>query len=109
MNSEQFTYWLQGFFELSGSTALTDIQVLVIKDHLKLVFEKKTPDRSENIPNLTTPGTIVQTPDSHLLSPLPWTPGFNPFIYTISPFVPPHTVTCGENMSENNPNLKTYC
>lgn len=47
MNSETFTYWLQGFVELSDSDNISEKQWLVIKDHLKLVFDKKTPDRSE--------------------------------------------------------------
>lgn len=38
-----FAYWLQGFFELSNSTTLTEEQVAMIKAHLALVFEKVTP------------------------------------------------------------------
>jgi len=52
MNSESFTYWLQGFVELSESDAVpNEKQWLMIKDHLKLVFDKKTPDRTEFIPS----------------------------------------------------------
>lgn len=47
MDSEKFVYWLQGFVELSDSDTISEKQWLVIKDHLKLVFDKKTPDRSE--------------------------------------------------------------
>lgn len=46
MNSADFTYWLQGFVELQESDSISDKQWLVIKDHLKLVFDKKTPNRS---------------------------------------------------------------
>ena len=47
MTPESFTYWLQGFVELSESNAVpNEKQWLMIKDHLKLVFDKKTPDRS---------------------------------------------------------------
>lgn len=47
MNSTDFTYWLQGFVELSEYNAVpNEKQWLMIKDHLKLVFDKKTPDRS---------------------------------------------------------------
>lgn len=46
MNSESFTYWLQGFVELSDTDTISEKQWLMIKDHLKLVFDKKTPDRS---------------------------------------------------------------
>ena len=46
MNSESFTYWLQGFVELSDTDTISEKQWLMIKDHLKLVFDKKTPDRT---------------------------------------------------------------
>lgn len=45
MTPENFVYWLQGFFEISGTKNITAEQAKVIKDHLDLVFEKKTPDR----------------------------------------------------------------
>lgn len=45
MNFESFTYWLQGFVELTETDTISEKQWLVIKDHLKLVFDKKTPDR----------------------------------------------------------------
>lgn len=39
MKSTEFCYWLIGFFELSEpNTPLTDKQVEIIKNHLKLVF-----------------------------------------------------------------------
>ena len=43
MTTEQFTYWLQGFFELSGATTLNEEQVKVIKEHIALVLKKTTP------------------------------------------------------------------
>jgi len=43
MTPEQFTYWLQGFFELSETTQFSPKQVQMVKDHLNLVFVKKTP------------------------------------------------------------------
>jgi len=48
MTSEQFTYWLQGYFEISDSKMLSSRQTQIIKDHLDLVFNKVTPDRKEN-------------------------------------------------------------
>jgi hypothetical protein len=45
MTTEQFTYWLQGFAEIQ-SQAPTEEQWTIIKDHLALVFDKKTPDRN---------------------------------------------------------------
>lgn len=42
MTTEQFTYWLQGYFELSGATSLNEEQVKVIKEHIVLVLKKQT-------------------------------------------------------------------
>jgi hypothetical protein len=44
MTPENFCYWLQGSIELNGAKGFTKEQVEVIAEHLKLVFEKKTPD-----------------------------------------------------------------
>lgn len=41
MTPENFCYWLQGYFELeplSGNGIMTDRQIQVVKEHLKLVF-----------------------------------------------------------------------
>lgn len=45
MTPEQFAYWLQGYAEIGGPTP-TPEQWQIIKGHLALVFDKKTPDRS---------------------------------------------------------------
>jgi len=60
MTTEQFTYWIHGFFEISESKQLTEKQTQIIKDHLALVFNKVTPDRTENSGAITheLPGTI---------------------------------------------------
>lgn len=48
MNPEQFTYWLQGFFELRAldpsmkDAPLLPEQVRMIQEHLALVFTKVT-------------------------------------------------------------------
>jgi hypothetical protein len=42
MNSLEFAYWLQGFFELTNQKTLNETQVQIIKEHLNLVFEKTT-------------------------------------------------------------------
>lgn len=44
MNENEFLYWLNGFFELSDAKTLDERQTRIIKDHLKLVFKKVTPD-----------------------------------------------------------------
>lgn len=45
MTSEQFCYWLQGFMEVTGAQSINQEETLIIRDHLKLVFEKETPER----------------------------------------------------------------
>ena len=47
MNAEQFAMWLHGFFEISGVDDLDTHQTAIIKDHLALLFNKVTPDRTE--------------------------------------------------------------
>lgn len=46
MNTEQFAYWLQGYSEISGGKIPSENEWKIIQDHLKLVFVKKTPDRT---------------------------------------------------------------
>lgn len=54
MNSDQFVYWLQGFFEIADQKHnLTPQQMQIIKDHLNLVFEKKTPSYPQKITPIT--------------------------------------------------------
>lgn len=51
MTPENFTYWLQGWFELNDTIdhreGASPETLQVIKDHLKLVFDKQTPDRKK--------------------------------------------------------------
>lgn len=42
MNTQDFAYWLQGFFEISGAKNLNEKEVAIIKEHLDLVFNKVT-------------------------------------------------------------------
>lgn len=77
MTPDQFTYWLQGHVELLDSDKPpTKKQWKIIKDHLKLVFDKQTPDRT-NWP----------------INPLPELP---------NPFGPPYEVTCGPGLTIPN-------
>jgi hypothetical protein len=46
MSPENFAYFLQGYFEISGATYLSEAQTQVVKDHLDLVFNKVTPNRT---------------------------------------------------------------
>lgn len=59
MKSRDFCYWLQGFFELQGSSeyaaeGLTTEQVKIIKAHLGLVF------KHEIDPSMPDPTGILQ-------------------------------------------------
>ncbi|MFM2394018.1 MAG: hypothetical protein RLZZ546_2000, partial [Bacteroidota bacterium] len=48
MESTQFAYWCQGFFELSGDSVkdLNEKQCILIKRHLEMVFKyDKTPSK----------------------------------------------------------------
>ncbi len=49
MTHEEFTYWLQGFFEIAKPEKLTAVQVKIIQDHLALVLHKVTPDRNKEL------------------------------------------------------------
>lgn len=44
MTERDFLYWLQGFLEMSEAKTLDEKQVQIIKDHIKLVAVKVTPD-----------------------------------------------------------------
>lgn len=58
MTPENFCYWLQGYFEISGGKALTKEQATIIIDHLKLVFEKKTPVKGPLSPSPWSPSQV---------------------------------------------------
>ncbi len=40
LTTEQFAYWLQGFFEINNPKEITEEQTKMIKDHLNMVFNK---------------------------------------------------------------------
>jgi hypothetical protein len=48
MTPEQFVYWLQGYMEMANPSSLNMRETRIIKDHLALVFDKKTPERGGN-------------------------------------------------------------
>lgn len=50
MTPDNFVYWLQGYFELKRANGedISDPFLRTIEDHLKLVFEKETPDRTKS-------------------------------------------------------------
>lgn len=66
MAPQEFCYWLQGFFELKKTIdhcdGATPETMQMIEDHLKLVFDKVTPDisldRVVKIPADTSPEVV---------------------------------------------------
>lgn len=59
MNTQDFCYWLQGFFELTGEDKLSEQQVKMIKEHLQLVFNKQTTITFDNSRSYTD-GVVFQ-------------------------------------------------
>lgn len=58
MKARDFAYWLQGYFEISNSTALTEGQVETVKNHLAMVFKHEidpsngTPEHNQELAKL---------------------------------------------------------
>jgi len=75
MTAEQFTYWLQGFMEVANPSTLDERQTQIIKDHLALVLDKKTPDWNISQYTPTFPGNTMSTepifPYPDTTNPLP--------------------------------------
>lgn len=44
MDATNFIYWLQGFLEIADPAMLDDEQITIIKNHIKLVLTKVTPE-----------------------------------------------------------------
>jgi hypothetical protein len=57
MNSRDFVYWLQGFFEISGASKISAEQAAVIQSHLNLVLTHETAP-SVTVPSLFYPTTL---------------------------------------------------
>lgn len=55
MTPEQFVYWLQGKLEDRDPIHVTEAEIQMIQEHLKTVFEKKTPDVTPSHPIPYTP------------------------------------------------------
>lgn len=77
MTAEQFTYWLQGYFEINDPEHISPMKTKIIKDHLALVFKKETPVRV---------GTGYGVPNKTEIVTKPYEKGY--------PTVNPYTVTC---------------
>jgi hypothetical protein len=91
MTPEQFVYWLQGYAEISRSDMLTEDEWKVIKDHLQLVFDKVTPDRSgskaEKDPDPRKIRSGITT--GPIVSPPPFVPAPNYPMWPTTPLIDP--------------------
>jgi hypothetical protein len=71
MQSRDFCFWLQGFFELGDdSGALTAEQAATIKRHLDLVFAHEIAPSLRERPAPPVPGPVVP-PEPHPPAPEP--------------------------------------
>ena len=69
MTAEQFTYWLQGFFELSRTTTLNEQQVKIVKDHIALVLNKVTTEydtKGKDVIYVKDDGTFLHIKDDEI-------------------------------------------
>lgn len=72
MTAEQFVYWLQGFMELGfigrpeEDVYMTPEQVQTVKDHLALVFVKKTPVRDKVSSGLKSEVSLTHGQTGHV-------------------------------------------
>lgn len=95
MNYEQFAIWLHGFLEITNAETINKEQTQIIKDHLDLLFEKKTPDRKEkkeddSLDNWKKLAEEIEKrrpkdteyPKYPLYAPMPTYPGYDPFKIT---------------------------
>jgi len=97
MSYEQFAIWLHGFLEISNTEEINKEQTQIIKDHLALIFDKKTPDRSKNINNDGLADIQRKIKECKKEFPKEMTntyPHYYPPIHISHPVYNPHTVTC---------------
>ena len=74
MTPEAFAYWLQGYMEVQNPKEINKTQTQIIKDHLALVFNKVTPDRTdrENVrENDEIDDLLNEFPEHSIDEPLP--------------------------------------
>ena len=59
MNSIDFCYWLQGYFEISDAKEITPAQLEVIKNHINLVFKHEIDPLRDS--QTSTPASILNS------------------------------------------------
>lgn len=63
MSPENFVYWLQGFFEITGKVeGLTPAQLKMIQDHLGYVFSRPNPAAPTLVSPLKQPVPPIPMP-----------------------------------------------
>jgi hypothetical protein len=98
MTPEQFVYWLQGFMEMADPQTLTEAQVKMLKEHLALVFAKKT--------NTLADLTIKDFQVPYQEHPAQMPPYVMPQPQTVDPMPkPPYTVTCSTHPVGEKPSV----
>jgi len=81
MSPENFTFWLNGYFEIlalskTPNAELTLQQIVCIKDHLALVFQKVTPKR-DRVEKRRVKRKAYETPKEDISDILQLDPAFN--------------------------------
>lgn len=68
MTSRDFCFWLQGYFEVSGSSAMDREQADIVKRHLSLVFKHEIdpamggPEKQAKLSDLHSPNPTYGPP-----------------------------------------------
>lgn len=111
MNYEQFAIWLHGFLEISSAEEINKEQTQIIKDHLALLFEKKTPDRIkkkeedalDSLKKLEKEWEKRRPKDTEY----PKYPPFAPMPMPTYPDFNPHKIICSDGTAAPLPELGT--
>ena len=107
MNTQDFCYWLQGYFELSQiDEGLSTEQVVVIKEHLQLVFKKETMNTAAPVKEVPVKGNMQELVDKYMReqrehfqpSPVFPTPFKTPDPYPVRQV--PHKIVCSSQIKQ---------
>ena len=127
MNYEQFAIWLHGFLEISNAEEINKEQTQIIRDHLTLLFEKKTPDRSKkgektDLEVLQEKIKEIEEKNKDTFPPYPpYAPMPMPTYPNWDKWIQPDTIRCKDTTATPPPDLvttvcsvadkqtKTYC
>ena len=110
MNYEQFAIWLHGFLEISNAETINKEQTQIIKDHLALLFEKKTPDRSKKKEEKTDLQILqekIKEIEEQNKDKFPCYPPYAPMPMPTYPGFDPHKIICSDGTGSPPPELGT--